>query len=121
MRIPVLVVMLAAFAAPSCKPKPEQRAADNTAENSRDKTAVPTADQAGQKKPDIDVAQQIRKAITGDSALSTNAHNCKVVVNNGVVTLAGPVASTDERTRVEAIATGIAGSANVVDQLAVAN
>jgi hyperosmotically inducible protein len=121
MRISLLVFLIAAASsAVSCKAKPENRAADNTAQNSRDKSATPTADQAGQSKPDIDLAQQIRKAITGDSALSTNAHNCKVIVQDGVVTLAGPVASADERASVERIAAGVAGSAKIVNQLEVA-
>lgn len=110
-----------ALGSAACKAKPEDKAPDNTAQNSRDKAAVPTADQAGQSKPDTDVAQQIRKALTGDSTLSTNAHNCKVVVKDGVVTLAGPVASNDERTKVENLAAGVVGPTKVVDQLEVAN
>jgi len=39
----------------ACKSKPENRAPDNTAQNSRDKSEVPTADQAGPGKFDIDV------------------------------------------------------------------
>jgi hyperosmotically inducible protein len=113
--------MAVALGTTACKSKPEDRAADNTAQNSRDKSAVPTADQAGEGKPDIDVAQQIRKALTGDSTLSTNAHNCKVVVKDGVVTLAGPVASIDERTKVENLAAGVVGPTKVVNQLEVAN
>jgi hyperosmotically inducible protein len=115
------LVVAAVMATAACKSKPDDRAPDNTAQNARDKSAVPTADQAGQRKPDLDVAQQVRKAITGDSSLSTNAHNCKVVVNDAVVTLAGPVASADERAKVEQLATSVPGVTKVVNQLEVAN
>jgi hyperosmotically inducible protein len=119
-------VVVAVMAAGACKSKSDDRAAsdraaDNTAQNARDKSVVPTADQAGQRKPDLDVAQQVRKAIMSDSSLSTNAHNCKVVVNDSVVTLAGPVASADERSKVEQLATSVAGVTKVVNQLEVAN
>jgi osmotically-inducible protein OsmY len=114
------LALVAAAAAGACKSKSDDHAVDNTAQNARDKAEVPTADQAGQHKPDIDVAQQVRKAITSDSSLSTNAHNCKVVVNDGVVTLTGPVATADERSKIEQIATGTAGVTKVVNQLDVA-
>jgi osmotically-inducible protein OsmY len=118
MRTCFLAITLAtALGSAACKSKPDNAAADNTAQNARDKSAVPTADQAGQSKADIDLAQQVRKAITGDSSLSTNAHNCKVVVSAGVVTLAGPVASADERAKVESLATGVVGVSRVVNQL----
>ena len=121
MSIPVIVIVIAAaLGTAGCKSKSEHRRADNTAQNSRDNSDVPTADQAGQTKPDVDMAQRIRKAIVSDDALSTNAHNCKVVVKDGVVTLAGPVASADERVRVETIAGRVAG-ARVVDRLEIIN
>jgi hyperosmotically inducible protein len=105
----------------ACKAKPEDKPADNTAQNQRDKSAVPTADQSGQSKSDVDVTAGVRKAVVGDSSLSTNAHNCKIVVNSGVVTLTGPVASTDEKTKIEGLATGVAGVTKVINQLEVAN
>lgn len=113
--------LAAAFGAGACKSKPENQAADNTAKNARDKSAVPTADQAGQAKPDVDLAQSLRKSIMADSSISTNGHNCKVVVNDGVVTLAGPVASTDESNKIAALATATPGVTKVVNQLEVAN
>lgn len=113
--------LAAAFGAGACKSKPENQAADNTAKNARDKAAVPTADQAGQTKSDVDLAQSLRRAILEDGTLSTNGHNCKVIVNDGVVTLTGPVASTDERTKIAALATATPGVTKVVNQLEIAN
>ncbi len=117
-----LLFVVAIAAAPfGCKAKPENKPADNTAQNARDKSAVPTADQAGQGKSDVDLAQQVRKALTADSSLTTNGHNCKVIVADGVVTLAGPVGSADERSKIEALATSTPGVTKVVNQLEIAN
>jgi hyperosmotically inducible protein len=109
----LILVALATLSAAACNSNPEQRPAD--------KSVVPTADQAGQSTPDIATAQQIRKAIMRNSTLSTNAHNCKIIVNGGIVTLAGPVASADERAMVNSAAADIVGSTNVVDRLEVTN
>jgi len=115
------IAMVSLLGAGACKAKAEDKPADNTAQNQRDKDVVPTADQAGQNKSDIDVAQHVRKAIVDDGSLSTNAHNCKVIVKDGVLTLAGPVASADEKTKIENLATGVAGVTKVVNQLDIAN
>ncbi|MGE0869781.1 MAG: BON domain-containing protein [Kofleriaceae bacterium] len=96
-------------------------AADNTARNARDQDTAPTADNAGNSSSDVEVTQKIRKAVIEDSSLSTNAHNCKIVVQDGKVTLVGPVASEVERKRVEQIAEAIVGDRNVSNQLEVTN
>jgi hyperosmotically inducible protein len=112
------MVVLATLGA--CKSHSNDAApADNTAQNKRDHDTTPTADNAGQSATDRDLTQQIRKAVMDDGALSTNAHNCKIVVQNGMVTLVGPVASDDERTRVADIATKIVGAGKVTNQLEV--
>jgi len=116
-----LAITLAAALGAGCKAKPEDKPADNTAQNARGSAAVPTADQAGNSSSDTAIAQSVRKTVTGDGILSTNAHNCKIVVNRGVVTLAGPVNTDDERTRIEGIATATPGVTNVVNQLEVVN
>jgi len=76
---------------------------DNTKAN---KDNTPTADQQKEKKSDRQTAQQIRKAITGDKSLSTYAHNVKVIVQDGTVTLKGPVRSDDEKKNIEQKANG---------------
>ncbi|HEX4451932.1 MAG TPA: BON domain-containing protein [Kofleriaceae bacterium] len=92
------------------------RRADNT---ERNKVVAPTADQAGESKPDVDLAAKIRKSIVDDKSLSTTAQNCKVVVKDGAVTLTGVVTSTDERDRIGSLASS-SGAANVVNQLEIA-
>ena len=68
---------------------------------------------------DLDLTQKIRKAVVADDSLSTNAHNAKIIVKDGTVTLKGPVATSDERVKVEQLALGVAGAGNVVNELEV--
>ena len=122
MRKTLLAAFVALATMAACKSHPNDTPApDNTAKNSRDRAAPPTVDNAGNGKSDVDLTQQIRKAVMDDGSLSTNAHNCKVVVNDGVVTLTGPVASADERAKVEALASSATGATKVVNQLEGAN
>jgi hyperosmotically inducible periplasmic protein len=95
--------------------------ADNTKVNQRDKDqAQPTADQQKETKSDREMARQIRQAIVKDKSLSTYAHNVKVVVQDGAVTLKGPVRSDEEKQSIEAKAGQVAGADKVTDQIEVA-
>ena len=71
-------------------------------------------------KADRDLSAHIRKSIMADKSLSTYAHNIKVISQDGVVTLKGPVHSEDEKKAIVAKAVEVAGSADkVVDQITV--
>lgn len=95
-------------------------AADNTKTNQRDQDPnQPTADQQKNNASDQEITQKIRKAIMNDKALSTYAHNVKVITQNGQVTLKGPVRSDDEKQSIEAKAAEIAGQNNVISALEV--
>jgi hyperosmotically inducible protein len=121
MRKPLFATLFAVAALSACKAKSDQPpAADNTAQNDRAHRTTPTADNASNGKSDLDITQKIRKAVMDDSSLSTTAHNCKIVVQNGAVTLAGPVKSDAERTRVAELAAQ-AGGGTIDNQLQVAN
>ena len=77
--------------------------ADNTKTNQRDRNAnEATADQQKENTSDRDITQQVRKAIMADKSLSTYAHNVKVITQNGMVTLKGPVRSEEEKKAIEA-------------------
>lgn len=77
-------------------------AADNTGVNKRDRADTEaTADHQKNDKSDVAVTAEIRRAIVRDKTLSTNAHNVKIIVQNGNVTLKGPVGSKTERAAVE--------------------
>ena len=93
-----------------CGPTPN----DDTGKN---KVESPTADQSSNSKSDLQLTADIRRAIMKDSSLSTSAHNVKIVVASGSVTLKGPVKNADEKTKVGAKAVQIAGANNVVNQL----
>src|ERR1700746_309668 len=91
---------------------------DNTKVNERDRNPnQPTADQQKENRSDRDITQQIRKAIEKDKALSTDAHNVKIVTQNGTVTLKGPVRSEEEKKAVEAKAAEVAGQDKVTNQI----
>ena len=93
---------------------------DNTGRNDRDangSTATPL-DQS-ESAADIEISATIRRAVMGDSNLSMNAKNCKIITANGVTILRGVVASDAERTAIEAKATATAGVLQVVNELEV--
>ena len=122
----LFAALLAVTSVSACKAKDtdtkDQPAADNTARNARSHEAMPTADQAVSTKSDLDVTQKIRKAVIDDGSLSLNAHNCKIIVNDGVVTLVGPVSSIAERDRVEKIARAVVGpDQKILNKLEVTN
>jgi osmotically-inducible protein OsmY len=96
------------------------QAPDNTARNARDRQPnAKTADQQSNSKSDVDVTRRIRQAIVADKALSTNAHNVKIITRGGKVTLKGPVRNQDEKQVVEAKAVEIAGAGNVHNEISV--
>jgi osmotically-inducible protein OsmY len=75
----------------------------------------PTADQQPNSTTDREVTHQIRKSIMKDKSLSSDAHNVKVISQNGMVTLKGPVDSADEKKAVESKAAEVAGGADKVN------
>jgi hyperosmotically inducible protein len=92
--------------------------ADNTKMNQQDRNAnEPTADQQKADRSDREITQQIRKSITGDKSLSSYGHNVKVITQNGMVTLKGPVRSEEEKKAVEAKAAEVAGADKVTNEI----
>jgi hyperosmotically inducible periplasmic protein len=100
----------------------QDQPADNTKVNQRDRnTSEPTADRQKENPTDRQLAQQIRKALMKDKSLSTDAHNVKVIAQNGRVSLKGPVKSDEEKQAVESKAAQIAGSDKVTSEIQVAS
>lgn len=92
--------------------------ADNTELNTRDKNdSTLTPQDQPNTESDRKTLAAVRSAIVDDSNLSTAAHNVKIVVVNGAVTLRGPVKNANEKTRVEAIARKVAGVTKVDNHL----
>lgn len=95
-------------------------AADNTKINQSDRNSGGgTADQQKENRPDRDITRDIRRSIIQDKSLSTYAHNVKVISQNGMVTLKGPVRSEEEKTTIEAKAAEIVGKDKITNQLTV--
>lgn len=91
---------------------------DNTRMNQRDRNAnEATADQQKANRSDRDITQQVRKAIIADKSLSTYGHNVKVITQNGMVTLKGPVRSEEEKKAIEARAVEVAGADKVSNEM----
>ncbi len=98
-----------------------QAPADNTKVNQRDRDkSQPTADQQKEAKSDRQIAAEIRRSLVKDKSLSTYAHNVKVIVQDGAVTLKGPVRSDDEKQTVQAKAAEVAGADKITNEIEVA-
>ena len=96
--------------------------ADNTGRNVRDRNeGMKTAGDQSENEADRTITQNIRKAITEDDSLSTNAKNVKIITNDGTVTLRGPVKSEKEKADIEAKAKQVAGVKSVDNQLEIAS
>jgi hyperosmotically inducible periplasmic protein len=95
-----------------------QTAPDNTGRNVRDRSgATLTPGDQSTHKADLKLTRRIRQAVVADDSLSTTAHNVKIITINGVVTLRGPVNSTQEKATIDAKAQQIAGATKVDNQL----
>lgn len=95
-------------------------APDNTANNkpemaSSDKTPM---DQA-QNQSDISITAEIRRGIMKSTGMSTNAQNCKIITESGVVTLRGPVEKQAEKESIGSIAANVPGVVRVDNLLEV--
>ena len=99
---------------PPVKPKDTGKS-DNTRINKRDrKPSEMTADQQKMNGGDRELARKIRRAVVTDKSLSTYAHNVKIIVRDGMITLKGPVKTEDEKKTIEAKAVQAAGGADKV-------
>jgi osmotically-inducible protein OsmY len=122
LRIILLTCLLAGVGTPIMRAQdtPQQAAPDNTKTNQRDNDKTePTADQQKNNPSDTDITQQIRKSVTKDESLSTYAHNVKIIAQNGMVTLKGPVTSEDEKKAIEMKAAVVVGQDKVTNELEV--
>lgn len=104
----------------SAQDSSQQSAPDNTKVNQGDQDkSQPTADQQKDNRSDRDIAQQIRQSVVKDKSLSSYAHNVKIISQNGMVTLKGPVRSDDEKRAIETKAADIVGPDKVTSELQV--
>ena len=125
----IIVVLFAMFLMVGCSKRSEEKQvsqnaveADNSGRNVRDRdNQNKTSGDQSENEADRTISQNIRQALTADDSLSTNAKNVKIITNEGVVTLRGPVKSEKEKVDIEAKAKQIAGVKNVDNQLEIAS
>jgi len=126
-RTRLAVVAVAVLAASACSDREQKdltapvgaasSEVDNTARNVRDRDAanLTPLDQSN-SAPDLALTQTIRQGITSDDSMSMQARNVKVITQNGVVTLRGPVETEQERATIESLAKD-AGATRIDNQL----
>lgn len=90
---------------------PASASPDNSAQN---KAQGSTADQQLENTTDRMTSKKVRQALMADKSLSTYAHNVKIITQNGVVTLKGPVNSAEEKQAIASKAAEVAGSPDKV-------
>jgi len=110
-----------AQSAPTASPVPAGQStpkADSTRINERDRNHTgETAQSQSNAKGDRELLAAVRRSVVKDKSLSTMAHNVKILTNDGVVTLRGPVRSDDEKAKVEALVKQVAGVSSVQNNL----
>lgn len=100
--------------------EPANTPPDNTAKNVRDRNLnTPTPFDQGNSQSDVDITAHIRQEIVNNPAMSVNAKNVKIITQNGHVSLRGPVNTAEEKRTIGEIASRIAQSQNVDNQLEV--
>lgn len=91
---------------------------DNTGRNIRDRNSATTTpmDQS-ESEADRTITQRIRQSIMAERSLSTDAKNIKIITINGVVTLRGPVANSQEKDIITKKAGDVQGVSRIENQL----
>jgi len=98
----------------------EKPAADNTANNQRDRSGeTKTSGDQSNSPEDVKLTAAIRRAVVGDGSLSMEAKNIKIITAGGMVTLRGPVKSDAEKATIAKLAQSAAGNAKIDNQLEV--
>jgi hyperosmotically inducible periplasmic protein len=104
-------------------PRPATKAqtipnADNTGINERDKDgAKPTPQSQSNAAEDLKILAEVRRAVVAEESFSVMAQNVKIVVENGVVTLRGPVNSEAEKAKIYSLAQSVPGVSRIENQL----
>ncbi len=92
--------------------------ADNSSMNVRDGAAgTQTPQKQSNSVVDRKLLAAVRRTVVKDKTLSTTAHNVKIMVAGGVVTLRGPVKSDEEKAKIESLAKQIEGVSSVNNEL----
>ena len=89
----------------------------NTGINTRDQEDVTkTPLDQHENEADIQITGEIRRRVV-DTEMSVDAQNVKIITQDGLVTLRGPVHTAAEKATIEQIANDVAGKGKVDSQL----
>jgi osmotically-inducible protein OsmY len=118
----VLLFVLATASASLRREQIRPVAPDNSRRNVEFRHTVATAltaeDQPNNKQDRL-TAARIRRTIVADDTLSVYAHNVKIIVAGGRVTLEGPVHTAEERAALEFDAGLVVPAASIIDKVSV--
>jgi osmotically-inducible protein OsmY len=119
-RITLSIVCLSSLALSAFAQENATPAADNTGRNERDRSGeTQTSGDQSNGSPDIKMTAAIRRAVMHDDSLSMMAKNVKIITENGMVTLRGPVKSEAEKTKIAQLAKQAAQGAMIHNELEV--
>lgn len=76
-----------------------------------------TAEDQSENETDRAITRKLRDALIAEETLSINAKNVKIITEDGMVTLRGPVKNEQEKNAVEAKAKRVPGVRKVDNQL----
>jgi len=100
--------------------KSQAKAPNNTSKNKRDKTlGKPTAQDQSNTKSDTNITIALRKAILAQKGMSVDAQNVKIITENGILYLRGPVANANEKDLIGNLAKTSCGARAITNQLEV--
>jgi osmotically-inducible protein OsmY len=107
---------------PADKPAGADVAADNTGTNKRDRQAEAlTPMDQGESESDRSITQQARQGVVKADEVSVSGKNVKIITNDGVVTLRGPVESAREKKEIAKIVKQVDGVKRIDNELEVAS
>jgi len=116
------ILCLSALAVSAFAQDQSSPAGENSARNERDRSSeTKTSFDQSNTKGDTQITASIRRAVMKDDSLSMTAKNVKIITENGVVTLRGPVKSEAEKTKIAELAKSAAGQMKIDNQLEVKN
>lgn len=96
----------------------QEKAPNNTSKNTRDdKLGKVTAENQSNKKKDVDITRELRKAIMDTKGMSVDGQNVKIITRKGVVTLRGPVSSETEKNLIGDLVKNCPSVASYTNQL----
>lgn len=98
----------------------QEKPVDNSARNRRDRSGeTKTSGDQSNSSSDVKITAAIRRVIMKDDSLTMTAKNVKIITENGMVTLRGPVTTAAEKTTIARLAGEAAPQSRIADQLEV--